>query len=368
MGYLGNRYWIGDFRIPPQYARKEELGGGGGQFISVWSSMTIAVFSYVGVEIVAVTAGEARYPRRDISFAMKYVFLITIGLYVFSAIFVSLCVPWTHPDLWAIDASSGGNLGHRSPFFIAIVEAGYSPALRGLVNTGFLFSAWTAANNNLYAASRTLYGMCQGFTKEQNPYFWPLGRTRLSNGAPVIAILASCIFTPLCYLMCKGKSGEPQFNGPKLLDLLSRLSTVGCLMVWGCHCLAFLRFYFGLSQSVWRRASPSYPYRSKGQPFTAIFGLVACALLVLLNGWSVFYLKPFVARNFVADYLWPLVFAVIYVAHKLYYRTQITPLGDLDYSYIGPEERQPPNQGRLRNLFEFERPRPRTVDPPMGQV
>ena len=139
--------------------------------------------------------------------------------------------------------------------------------LQGLVNTCFLFCAWTAANNNLYAASRTLYGMCQGFTKEQNRYFWPLGRTRCRNGAPVIAILASCIFTPLCFLMCKGNPEEARFNGLKLLDISLRLGTVGCLMVWDSHCLAFLRFCFGLEQSVWSRASPNYPYRSKSPTF-----------------------------------------------------------------------------------------------------
>ena len=360
MGYLGNRYWRGDYRMPSHYGNHPDLGGAGGKFLAVWSSMTIAAFAYVGVEIAAVTAGEARYPRRDISFAMKYVFLITAGLYVFSVMFVSLCVRRGQPDLRDLDVlPARRDLGRYSPFFIAIVEAGYSPVLGELANTGFLFCAWTAANNNLYAASRTLYGMCQGFTKEQNRYFWPLGRTRCRNGAPVIAILASCIFTPLCFLMCKGKPDEARFNGLKLLDISQRLGTVGCLMVWGSHCLAFLRFYFGLGKSVQSRASASYPYRSKGQPFTAIFGLVSCTLLVVFNGWSVFYLKPFVAHAFVAAYLWPMVFVAIYITHKLYYHTQITPLVDLDYSYIGPEEPQPPSHGCLRNLFEFERPRPR---------
>lgn len=59
-----------------------------------------------------------------------------------------------------------------------------------------------------------------------------------------------------------------------------------------------------MKHSIHDRSSPSYPYLSPGQPFTAIFGLVASLLIVFFNGWKVFYQRPFKVEDFLASYLW----------------------------------------------------------------
>ena len=156
------------------------------------------------------TAAEAKYPKRDFPFAAKCTWLITIGLYVSSVLFVSLCVPWDNSKLLRPSSKFTGAV---SPFVIAVEEAGIA-VIPGLANAGFLFAAWTAANTQLYVASRTLYGMCQGMTPTSNPFFWPLGRTRKKNGAPVMAILASCIFAPLAYLLCADTNSQKVFSKP----------------------------------------------------------------------------------------------------------------------------------------------------------
>ncbi|KAL8903946.1 MAG: hypothetical protein Q9207_003593 [Kuettlingeria erythrocarpa] len=116
-----------------------------------------------------------------------------------------------------------------------------------------------------------------------------------------------------------------------------------------------------MKYSIHDRSSPNYPYLSRGQPFTAIFGLVACLLIVVMNGWKVFYQKPFKVENFLASYLWVIIFVCIYTIHKVVQKSKITPLRDLDYySFLGArEEPPPPSKGRLRNLVEFERPIPK---------
>ncbi|KAI4155725.1 MAG: hypothetical protein L6R39_001177 [Caloplaca ligustica] len=113
-----------------------------------------------------------------------------------------------------------------------------------------------------------------------------------------------------------------------------------------------------MKHSIYDRSSPDYPYQSPGQPFTAIFGLVACVLIVFFNGWKVFYQKPFKIEDFFASYLWVIIFICIYTIHKLWKKSEVTPLRDLDYySFLGAREEQPPpSGGHLRNLFEFERP------------
>ena len=221
--------------MPPNFDGDEQLTGSVGRFLSIFTACIQSGFAYTGVEIAAVTAAEAKYPKRDFPFAAKCTWIIAISLYFFSVVFVSLCVPWNDPGILNPSADFNGNI---SPFIIAMREAGIA-VLPSITNAGFLFSAWTCANTQLYASSRMLFGMCQGMTRESNPWIWPLGRTRKKNGAPVMAILVSCIFTPLSYLLC-AKTG-----GQNLINILSGMSTVGELLVWAAQCAAFIRFYFG---------------------------------------------------------------------------------------------------------------------------
>lgn len=63
----GFRYW-------KEGAMKEYVGTGDtGRFTGLWSTLVNAAFSYGGVEMVAVAAGEAANPRRNIPKAIRRV-------------------------------------------------------------------------------------------------------------------------------------------------------------------------------------------------------------------------------------------------------------------------------------------------------
>ncbi|KAL9608804.1 MAG: hypothetical protein Q9167_006377 [Letrouitia subvulpina] len=57
------------------------IPGTGGRFLAVWTSATLAMFQFLGGDIVLVTAGEAKRPRRDLPTAARY---INTALYVSS--------------------------------------------------------------------------------------------------------------------------------------------------------------------------------------------------------------------------------------------------------------------------------------------
>ena len=59
---IGFRYW----KNPGPFTQFHGIPGSKGRFLAWWAVMTQAAFSYVGTEVVAITGGEARNPRRNI--------------------------------------------------------------------------------------------------------------------------------------------------------------------------------------------------------------------------------------------------------------------------------------------------------------
>src|SRR5689334_22359265 len=60
----------------------------------VWLSLTITVTSYMGVEIIAVTAGEAEHPEVTIPHAMRSIVWRLILFYVLAIAIMVALVPW----------------------------------------------------------------------------------------------------------------------------------------------------------------------------------------------------------------------------------------------------------------------------------
>lgn len=87
--------------------------GGAGRFAGLWSVMVNAAFSYGGVEMVAVAAGEAANPRKNIPKAVNRVFW---------RILVSL-LPESVPDANANPSSSSSTCSVLSSLASASVQA-----------------------------------------------------------------------------------------------------------------------------------------------------------------------------------------------------------------------------------------------------
>ena len=50
--------------------------------------ITIALFACMGGDFVIVTAGEARHPRKDLAPVARFMYLVPVGLYIFSSFLV----------------------------------------------------------------------------------------------------------------------------------------------------------------------------------------------------------------------------------------------------------------------------------------
>ena len=81
--------------------------------------MTQAAFSFIGTEIVAIAAGEAKNPRRNLPKAIKRVYIRILLFYIGGTTVIGLLVPSNNPHL-KLDSGNAG----ASPFVIAIQIAG----------------------------------------------------------------------------------------------------------------------------------------------------------------------------------------------------------------------------------------------------
>jgi amino acid transporter, AAT family len=142
----------------------------------VWLSLTITLTSYMGVEIIAVTAGEAEHPEVTIPHAMRNIVWRLILFYVVAISIMVAMVPWNQ--------ASGSSTVSASPF-VTVFIAAHIPFAAAVMNFVVLTAALSSVNTNLYLSTRMLFSLGrEGYGPD-----W-LGKVS-RNGVPHRALLAS---------------------------------------------------------------------------------------------------------------------------------------------------------------------------------
>jgi len=118
----------------------------------VWLALTLAITSYMGVEVIAVTAGEAHNPEESIPRAMRTIVFRLIIFYVLAISVMLAMTPWNHIG----SANISG-----SPFVRAFETAGI-PFAASIMNLVVISAALSSANTNLYLSTRMLFSLARG--------------------------------------------------------------------------------------------------------------------------------------------------------------------------------------------------------------
>lgn len=124
-----------------------------GRFYAFWATMVSATFAYLGTELVGVTVGEAENPRKTIPRAIKLTFYRILFFYVISVLLVGTLVPYDSKSL--VFATKKASSAAASPFVVAIELAGIR-VLPHILNACILLFVFSAANSDLYIATRTI--------------------------------------------------------------------------------------------------------------------------------------------------------------------------------------------------------------------
>jgi len=233
----------------------------------VWLSLTITVTSYMGVEIIAVTAGEAENPEVTIPRAMRSIVWRLILFYVLAIAVMVTMVPWNQ--------ASGSSTLSGSPFVTAFAAA-HIPFAAAIMNFVVLTAALSSMNTNLYLSTRMLFSLgSAGYAPE-----W-MGKVS-RNGVPHRALLASTAGIVAAILLAI-------FAPKNAFLMLYGVAVAGMLFVW----LVILNTHLRFRRAITSERLSSLPMRLWVHPLFTIAGILLLLAISLttffVNGlqWSV---------------------------------------------------------------------------------
>jgi len=218
----------------------------------VWLSLTITLTSYMGVEIIAVTAGEAEHPEVTIPRAMRNIVYRLILFYVLAIAVMVTMVPWNQSS----SALSG------SPFVTAFAAA-HIPFAADIMNFVVLTAALSSVNTNLYLSTRMLFSLGRGGYAAG----W-LGKVS-ANGVPHPALLASTAGIIAAILLAI-------FAPKNAFLMLYGTAVAGMLFVW----LVILSTHLRFRKAITSQRLSSLPMRLPVHP---LFTVAAILLLLAIS-------------------------------------------------------------------------------------
>lgn len=213
----------------------------------VWLALTLVITSYMGVEVIAVTAGEAERPAETIPRAMRTIVFRLILFYVLAVTVMLAMTPW--------NCLGQGLAG--SPFVQAFASVGV-PFAASIMNLVVITAALSSANTNLYLTTRMLFSL----SRERYAPEWlgrlsaasvPLRALGISTTGMIAAILLAIYAPAKAFLMLYG------------------VAVAGMFFVW----LTILLTHFAFRRKVGRETVTKLPMHLPFFPYTTFLGIAA---------------------------------------------------------------------------------------------
>ncbi len=246
----------------------------------VWMGVILGIFSFTGIEVIAVTSGEVKNPEIAIPAALRGMALRLLLFYLLALTIVVAFVPWTE---------TGAHTVTQSPFVRVMAHTGI-PHAAAIMNFVVISAALSSMNTNIYLCSRMLFSLSRG-------NFAPRRLGRLSPaGAPITAILLSGV----CILLAAFVS---KFT-PAAYNYLQAVALLGAIFVWMTILVSHLRFRQVHAAKDLKVRMPFFPY-------VQILGLILLAALLITMGldtefWNLSWIVgvPWLAGLSIVYYIW----------------------------------------------------------------
>lgn len=183
-----------------------------------FAGFQIAIFAFVGIELVGTTAAETVDPNKNLPRAINSVPARIIFFYVFALIIIMSVTPWTLIS------------PNKSPFVELFTLIGL-PAAASIINFVVLTSAASSANSGIYSTSRMLFGLAK---KQDAPE--PFGKLS-SRSVPANGLLFSCLClfggVVLIYLV------------PNVMEAFTIVTTISAILfmfIWSMILISYIAY------------------------------------------------------------------------------------------------------------------------------
>jgi AAT family amino acid transporter len=258
-----------------------------------------------GTESIAITAGETKNPTQTMPRVVRNVFWRILLFYVLSVLLIGLNIPYNTDGLKSKNS-------RVSPFTLVLQLAG-SKVAGSFINAVVMTSVLSAANHALFAGTRLMYTLSvEGHAPR---VFGRLNRRQV----PWVAVLATSVIGGLCF-------GASFIGAGQLWTWLQNLVGVSNQLSWIAIAIASLRFRRAVRIQGKEHLLPFKNWTYHWGPRIAVGHN---SFLVLIQGWSAFS-PTFDAVSFVSYYIELPVMLIMYVGWKLWKRTKIVKLEDMD--------------------------------------
>jgi len=187
-------------------------------FFGFVAGFQIAVFAFVGIELVGTAAAETKDPTRNLPKAINSIPIRVVLFYVGALFVIITVIPWNQVD------------PNSSPFVAMFSLAGLGIAAH-LVNFVVLTSATSSANSGIYSTSRMIYGLATSRLAPQT-----LGKLN-SRKVPVNALFFSCIFLLAGVVLL--------YAGQSIIEAFTIVTTISALLfifIWSIILASYLQY------------------------------------------------------------------------------------------------------------------------------
>lgn len=220
----------------------------------IWVAVFISLFSFLGTELIAVTAGEAKNPDVAVPKALKATVFRLSTFYLVTLAIMLMIVPWQEAGI------------DKSPF-VKVMEYINIPGASGILNFIILTAALSAMNSQLYASTRMMYSLSEN--RHAPKIFKKLSR----KGVPLNALLISTLGIFAAAAITAGVPGSSY-------TYMMGISMFGAIFTWF---MIFVSHYF--FRKKWSASGGrELPVRMPGYPVLTILGAILL-LSLLITTW-----------------------------------------------------------------------------------
>lgn len=241
-------------------------------------SLVVVMFSFGGIELIGITAGEAENPKKTIPKAINQVMWRILIFYVGALSVMMMIFPW---NMVGMDGSP----------FVQIFSKMGIPAAATILNIVVLTAALSVYNSGIYSNGRMLYSLAnQGNAPK---VFAKLNK----RGIPVAGVLASSALTLVAVIL------NYLIPGKVFMYLIS-IAVIAAVINWTMIIITNLKFRKakGMDADKLEFKTPLYPFINY---FTFAFLVMIVALMTTMDDMKM------------AVYILPLWLFILWVGFKI---------------------------------------------------